>query len=234
LIGRLLYDSHLIYKDHLAAISRDSKIFNTTENEIDLSLLTDGLKAEREQGITIDVAYRYFSTEKKGFIICDAPGHEQYTRNMATGASHCELALIIIDAQNGVKDQTRRHSLIATVMGIRKIVVVVNKMDMVAYDEAVFDSICNSYKSFSEKLNVDTIHFIPISALTGENVVRQGEKMPWFQGGPLLNYLENVQIVNDRNLIDFRFPVQNVIRPNSNFRGYAGSIVSGIIRQGKR
>ncbi len=233
LIGRLLYDSHLIYKDHLAAISRDSKIFNTTENEIDLSLLTDGLKAEREQGITIDVAYRYFSTEKKGFIICDAPGHEQYTRNMATGASHCELALIIIDAQNGVKDQTRRHSLIATVMGIRKIVVVVNKMDMVAYDEAVFDSICNSYKSFSEKLNVDTIHFIPISALTGENVVRQGEKMPWFQGGPLLNYLENVQIVNDRNLIDFRFPVQNVIRPNSNFRGYAGSIVSGIIRQGE-
>jgi len=232
LIGRLLYDSHLIYKDHLEAICKDSKTFNTTENEIDLSLLTDGLRAEREQGITIDVAYRYFSTEKKGFIICDAPGHEQYTRNMATGASHCEMALILIDARSGVKAQTRRHSLIATVMGIRNIVVVVNKMDLTGYDEAVFESIRQDYLAFSKKLDVDSIHFIPISALTGENVVASGTKMNWFMGGPLLNYLENVQIANDRNLIDFRFPVQYVIRPDASFRGYAGSIVSGIVRRG--
>lgn len=231
LIGRLLYDSHLIYKDHLEAIYKDSKAFNTTENEIDLSLLTDGLKAEREQGITIDVAYRYFSTEKKSFIICDAPGHEQYTRNMATGASHCEMALILIDAQNGVKDQTRRHSLISTMMGIRNLVVVINKMDMVGYDESVFESIKQDYLSFSKKLDVDSIHFIPISALLGDNVVSSSTQMNWFMGSPL-DYLENVQITNDRNLIDFRFPVQYVIRPNSSFRGYAGSIASGIIRKG--
>lgn len=232
LIGRLLYDSHLIYKDHLEAVYKDSKIFNTTENEIDLSLLTDGLKAEREQGITIDVAYRYFSTEKKSFIICDAPGHEQYTRNMATGASHCEMALILIDAQNGVKVQTRRHSLIATIMGIRNIVVVVNKMDLVGYEQNIFESIQSDYLSFSKKLAIDSVHFIPISALSGENVVTPSIEMNWFMGGPLLNYLENVQIANDRNLIDFRFPVQYVIRANSSFRGYAGSIASGIVRKG--
>jgi len=232
LIGRLLYDSHLIYKDHLEAIYNDSKIFNTTENEIDLSLLTDGLRAEREQGITIDVAYRYFSTEKKGFIICDAPRHEQYTRNMATGASHCEMALILIDARNGVKDQTRRHSLIATIMGIRNIVVVVNKMDLVNYAEAVFESIRRDYLAFSEKLDVDAIHFIPISALSGENVVSASAEMGWYKSGPLLNFLENVPIANDRNLMDFRFPVQNVLRPNASFRGYAGSVVSGIVRKG--
>ena len=232
LIGRLLYDSHLIYKDHLEAISRDSKVFNTTENEIDLSLLTDGLKAEREQGITIDVAYRYFSTEKKSFILCDAPGHEQYTRNMATGASHCDMALILIDAQNGVKAQTRRHSLIASIMGIRNFVVVINKMDLVNYDETIYKSIAQDYLAFSSKLEVDSVHFIPISALTGANVVSQSVDMSWFMGGPLLNYLENVQLTNDRNLIDFRFPVQYAIRPNSRFRGFAGSVVSGIIRQG--
>jgi len=231
LIGRLLYDSHLIYKDHLEAIYKDSVVFNTTRNEMDLSLLTDGLKAEREQGITIDVAYRYFSTEKRSFIICDAPGHEQYTRNMATGASHCEMALILIDAQNGVKDQTRRHSLIATIMGIRNIVVVVNKMDLVDYSEPVFESIKSDFLSFSQKMEADFIHFIPISAISGENVVVPGTKMSWFMGGPLLNFLENVQVSNDRNLIDFRFPVQNVIRPDALFRGYAGSIVSGIIRR---
>jgi bifunctional enzyme CysN/CysC len=232
LIGRLLYDSHLIYKDHLEAIYNDSKTFNTTDDEIDLSLLTDGLKAEREQGITIDVAYRYFSTEKKGFIICDAPGHEQYTRNMATGASHCEMALILIDAQNGVKDQTRRHSLIATIMGIRNILVVVNKMDRVGYDEAVFEAIQQDYLAFSKKLDVEAVHFIPISALSGENVVLPSVAMSWYMGGPLLNYLENVQIANDRNLMDFRFPVQHAIRPNASFRGYAGSIASGIVRKG--
>ena len=232
LIGRLLYDSHLIYKDHLEAIYNDSKTFNTTEDEIDLSLLTDGLRAEREQGITIDVAYRYFSTEKKGFIICDAPGHEQYTRNMATGASHCEMALILIDAQNGVKGQTRRHSLIATIMGIRNIVVVVNKMDLVGYDEAAFESIRRDYLAFSEKLDVDAVHFIPISALSGENVVSESVEMGWYKSGPLLNFLENVPIANDRNLMDFRFPVQNVLRPNASFRGYAGSVASGIVRKG--
>lgn len=232
LIGRLLYDSHLIYKDHLDSIYIDSKQFNTTQNEIDLSLLTDGLKAEREQGITIDVAYRYFSTEEKSFIICDAPGHEQYTRNMATGASHCEMAMILIDAKNGVKPQTRRHSLIASIMGIRNIVVVINKMDLVGYNKAVFESIKNDYLSFSNKLNIDSIHFIPISALTGENVVEGSSNMGWFLGGPLLNYLESVHIQNDFNLIDFRFPVQYVIRPDSSFRGYAGTIVSGIIRKG--
>lgn len=232
LIGRLLYDSHLIYKDHLEAIYTDSKTFNTTESEIDLSLLTDGLKAEREQGITIDVAYRFFSTEKKGFIICDAPGHEQYTRNMATGASHCEMALVLIDARNGVKNQTRRHSLIATIMGIRNIVVVVNKMDLVNYDEVVFESIRQEYLAFSEKLDVDAIHFIPISALSGENVVSVSSEMSWYKSGPLLNFLENVQIANDRNLMDFRFPVQNVLRPNASYRGYSGNVASGIIRKG--
>lgn len=232
LIGRLLFDSHLIYKDHLEAITQDSKVFNTTENELDLSLLTDGLKAEREQGITIDVAYRYFSTEKKSFILCDAPGHEQYTRNMATGASHCDMALILIDAANGVKDQTRRHSLIASIMGIRNFVVVVNKMDTVEFKESVFDTIRQDYVSFSRKLDLDAVHFIPISALTGENVVTGGTAMPWFKSGPLLNFLENVPLINDRNLIDFRFPVQNVIRPNSSFRGYAGTVVSGIVRVG--
>lgn len=232
LIGRLLYDSHLIYKDHLDSIYKDSKQYNTTQNEIDLSLLTDGLKAEREQGITIDVAYRYFSTENKSFIICDAPGHEQYTRNMATGASHCEMALILIDAQNGVKPQTRRHSLIASIMGIRNIVVVINKMDTVDYKRSVFESIKNNYLSFSNKLNIDSIHFIPISALTGENVVEGSSNMDWFLGGPLLNYLESVHIQNDFNLIDFRFPVQYVLRPNSSFRGYAGTIASGIVRVG--
>lgn len=232
LIGRLLYDSHLIYKDQMDAVCRDSKVFNTTENEIDLALLTDGLKAEREQGITIDVAYRYFSTEKKSFILCDSPGHEQYTRNMATGASHCEMALILIDARNGVKPQTRRHSLIATIMGIRKIVVVVNKMDLVGYKEDIFETIKNDYIAFSEKLNIDSIQFIPISALTGENIVTHSNNMEWFKDSPLLNYLENVRMTNDKNLMDFRFPVQYVLRPNSTFRGYAGSISSGIIRKG--
>lgn len=232
LIGRLLYDSHLIYRDHLESIYQDSKVFNTTENEIDLSLLTDGLRAEREQGITIDVAYRYFSTEKKSFIICDAPGHEQYTRNMATGASHCEMALILIDARNGVQAQTRRHSLIATIMGIQNIVVVINKMDLVDYSESVFQQICKEYLDFSAKMSISSIDFVPISALTGENVVTKAERMSWYTGEPLLSFLENVQLTNESNVADFRFPVQYVIRPNSDFRGYAGSVVSGIVREG--
>ncbi len=233
LIGRLLYDSRLIYQDHLAAIYKDSKTFNTTGNDIDLSLLTDGLKAEREQGITIDVAYRYFSTEKRSYIICDAPGHEQYTRNMATGASHCDLALMLVDAQNGIKDQTRRHSLIATLMGIRNIVVVVNKMDLTNYDESVFNAIRYEYLKFSGKFTIDSLHFIPISALAGDNVVTPSPNMKWYAGGSLLNYLENIPTVNHQNLIDFRFPVQYVIRPNAEFRGYAGNIASGIVRPGE-
>ena len=232
LIGRLLYDSHLIYRDHLESIYQDSKVFNTTDNEIDLSLLTDGLRAEREQGITIDVAYRYFSTEKKSFIICDAPGHEQYTRNMATGASHCEMALILIDARNGVQAQTRRHSLIATIMGIQNIVVVINKMDLVDYSESVFQQICKEYLDFSAKMSINSIDFVPISALTGENVVTKAERMSWYTGEPLLSFLENVKLTGESNVADFRFPVQYVIRPNSDFRGYAGSVVSGIVREG--
>lgn len=229
LIGRLLYDSHLIYQDHLEAISKDSKTFNTTSNDIDLSLLTDGLKAEREQGITIDVAYRYFSTEQKSFIVCDAPGHEQYTRNMATGASHCDMALILVDAKQGVKDQTRRHSLIATIMGIRNIVVVVNKMDLVGYSQDVFEGIRNEFLSFSKRLDIDQVHFIPISALTGENVVEIGENLKWYTSEPLLGYLEGVRATHCQKIDVFRFPVQNVLRPNASFRGYAGTIASGSI-----
>lgn len=232
LIGRLLYDSHLIYRDQLEAVYRDSRTFNTTNNQIDLALLTDGLRAEREQGITIDVAHRYFSTEKRSFIIADAPGHHQYTRNMATGASHSDLALILIDAQNGVKEQTRRHSLIATIMGVRHILVVVNKMDMVGYSQQVFESIQRSYMDFSSKLNISSLDFIPISALGGDNVVVPSSNMSWYTGYPLLTYLENVVITSNRNLIDFRFPVQYVVRPNSQLRGYAGSVVSGIVRTG--
>jgi len=232
LIGRLLYDSHLIYRDQLEAISKDSLTFNTTSNDIDLSLLTDGLKAEREQGITIDVAYRYFSTEKKSFIICDAPGHEQYTRNMATGASHCDMALILVDAKQGIKHQTRRHSLIATIMGIRNIVVVVSKMDLVGYSQAVFDAIRNEYLTFSKRLDIDQLHFIPISALTGENVVESGQNLNWYAHQPLLTYLEEVQLVGSRGVDAFRFPVQNVLRPNASFRGYAGTIASGAVNVG--
>ena len=232
LIGRLLYDSHLIYQDHLNSIRHDSQTYQRMGNDIDLSLLTDGLKAEREQGITIDVAYRYFSTEKRSFIICDAPGHEQYTRNMATGASHCDLALILIDAVQGVKDQTRRHSLIATLMGIRQIAVLVNKMDLTGYSEKTFRDVCGQYRAFASKLEIGSLTFIPVSALKGDNVVERSENMPWYRGAPLLSYLEDVPLLKNRNLTDFRFPVQLVIRADNGLRGYAGSIVSGIVRVG--
>ncbi len=232
LIGRLLYDSKMIYEDQLAAVMKDSKVHGTTGDDFDPALLTDGLKAEREQGITIDVAYRYFSTDKRNFIICDAPGHEQYTRNMATGASHCELAIVLIDARNGVMPQTKRHSFIATLLGIRHLVVCINKMDAVGYDEAVYRRIRRDYEGFAAKLDVSDIHFLPISALKGDNVVDSTSNMPWFKGEPLLSYLENVQIASDRNLIDFRFPVQYVLRPDLNFRGFCGTIASGIVRKG--
>ena len=232
LIGRLLYDSKMIYEDQLAAVMNDSSIHGTTGDDFDPALLTDGLKAEREQGITIDVAYRYFSTDKRNFIICDAPGHEQYTRNMATGASHCNLAIILIDARHGIMPQTKRHSFISSLLGIKHLVVCINKMDIVDYSEDIYHRIRKDYEGFAAKLEVSDIHFMPISALKGDNVVDRSENMPWFKGEPLLSYLENVQIATDRNLIDLRFPIQYVLRPNLNFRGFSGTIASGIIRKG--
>jgi bifunctional enzyme CysN/CysC len=232
LIGRLLHDTKTIYEDQLAAVRRDSTSRGAQGGEIDLSLLTDGLKAEREQGITIDVAYRYFSTDKRKFIIADTPGHEQYTRNMATGASTCQLAIILIDARHGIMPQTKRHSFICSLLGIRHLIVAVNKMDLMGYDEAVFERIKTEYSDFAAKLELFDIYFIPLSALKGDNVVEQSASMPWFRGSPLLNRLETVHIASDRNLIDMRFPVQYVVRPNPSFRGYAGTVASGVIRKG--
>src|SRR5436305_4657032 len=234
LIGRLLHDTKMIYEDQLAAVKRDSAKFNTTgiAGEVDLALLTDGLKAEREQGITIDVAYRYFSTDKRKFIIADTPGHEQYTRNMATGASTCQLAIILIDARHGVVSQTRRHSFICSLLGIKHVVVAINKMDLVGYAQDAYERIKNDYTGFVAKLGIPDVQFIPLSALKGDNVVDKSATMPWYQGPPLLNHLETVHIASDRNLADMRFPVQYVIRPNLDFRGFAGTIASGIIRKG--
>ncbi|MBE9503082.1 MAG: GTP-binding protein, partial [Proteobacteria bacterium] len=232
LIGRLLHDTKLIYEDQLASIKKDSEKMGAAGDELDLALLVDGLAAEREQGITIDVAYRYFSTEKRKFIIADTPGHEQYTRNMATGASTCDLAIILIDARYGVLSQTKRHSFICALLGIKHIVVAINKMDLVNFDEEVFNNICKDYKSFSAKLDISDIHFIPISALKGDNIVDMSEHMPWFKSGSLLNYLETVHIGSDRNLIDLRLPVQYVNRPDLNFRGFSGTMASGILRPG--
>jgi bifunctional enzyme CysN/CysC len=233
LIGRLLHDSKMIYEDQLAAIKKDSLKFNTTGGEeMDLALLVDGLQAEREQGITIDVAYRYFSTAKRKFIIADTPGHEQYTRNMATGASTCDLAIILIDARNGVQTQTRRHTFIASLLGIRHLVVAINKMDVVDYSEPVFERIRNDYEAFADRLDLPDVHFIPISALKGDNVVHPSQKMPWYGGSTLMHLLENVPIGSDRNLADLRFPIQFVFRPNLDFRGFQGTVASGIIRKG--
>ena len=234
LIGRLLHDSQMIYEDQLAAVKRDSVKHGTTGDEIDFALLTDGLKAEREQGITIDVAYRYFSTAKRKFIIADTPGHEQYTRNMATGASTCDLAVILVDARNGVLSQTRRHSFIASLLGITRIVVAINKMDLVGYAQDVYEKIRAEYADFAAKLQTRDVHFIPLSALKGDNVVDPSTNMPWYRGAPLLDYLENVHIAGDRNLIDLRFPVQYVLRSGTGaeFRGYCGTVVSGVIRAG--
>jgi sulfate adenylyltransferase subunit 1 len=197
LIGRLLHDSKLIFEDQLAAIQKDSQKYNTTDQEIDLALLVDGLQAEREQGITIDVAYRYFSTEKRKFIIADCPGHEQYTRNMATGASTSNLAIILIDARYGVQTQTRRHSYIVSLLGIRHVIVAVNKMDIVDFDETVFNNIRQQYMDFAAELNIPDIHFVPISALRGDNVVTRSEKTPWYSGETLMETLESVQITHD-------------------------------------
>ncbi len=234
LIGRLLHDTKGIYEDQLAAVKRDSAKFGTTgrAGEVDLALLTDGLKAEREQGITIDVAYRYFSTDQRKFIIADTPGHEQYTRNMATGASTCQLAIILIDARHGVMPQTRRHSFIVSLLGIRHVVVAINKMDLVAYDQEAYNRIKDNYTGFVAKLGIPDVQFIPMSALTGDNVVDKSAAMPWYAGPPLLSHLETVHIASDRNLADMRFPVQYVLRPNLDFRGFSGTVASGILRKG--
>lgn len=236
LIGRLLYDSKMIYEDTLAKLEKDSAVHGTTGGGFDPAMLTDGLKEEKEQGITIDVAYRYFSTAKRKFIIADTPGHVQYTRNMATGASTADLAIILIDARpgHGVMEQTKRHSFIASLLGIKHVLVAVNKMDLVDFSEAVFREICDDYREFAERLDPNDLHFIPISALNGDNVVDRSENTPWYNGSTLMNFLETVYIGSDRNLKDFRFPVQSVIRPNLDFRGFAGTIASGIVRVGDK
>lgn len=234
LIGRLLYDSKLLYEDQLAVLRKESATMGTTGGDFDPALVTDGLKAEREQGITIDVAYRYFSTAKRKFIIADTPGHEQFTRNMATGASNCDLAVILVDARHGVVTQTRRHSFIVSLLGIKHVVVAVNKMDLVDYSEEVFRNIQSEFSGFAAKLDIRDITFIPMSALLGDNVVDPGGKMSWYQGSTLMHFIENVHIASDRNLIDFRLPVQYVNRPNQNFRGYCGTIISGVIRPGDK
>jgi bifunctional enzyme CysN/CysC len=232
LIGRLLYDSKMIYEDQLAQLENESKVHGTTGGSFDPALLTDGLRAEREQGITIDVAYRYFSTAKRKFIIADTPGHEQYTRNMATGASTADLAIILIDARYGVLTQTKRHSFIVSLLGIRHVVVAINKMDLVGYSQARFDEICANYRDFVSRLELPELHFIPIAALHGENLVDPSLNMAWYRGSTLMNLLETVYIGSDRNFEDFRMPVQFVNRPNLDYRGFCGTLSSGIVRKG--
>jgi sulfate adenylyltransferase large subunit len=232
LIGRLLYDSRSVYEDQVAAVS--NRTVNGVTGAVDFALLTDGLRVEREQGITIDVAYRYFSTPKRKFIIADTPGHEQYTRNMATGASTANLAIILVDARKGILPQSRRHAFIASLLGVRHLVVAVNKMDLVDFSEASFNKIRDDFTAFAPELDITDVHFIPVSALEGDNVVAMSARMPWFEGHSLLRYLEDVHIANDRNLREMRFPVQLVIRPNLDFRGFAGEVVSGVIRPGDK
>ncbi|MBV9507545.1 MAG: sulfate adenylyltransferase subunit CysN [Acidobacteriia bacterium] len=230
LIGRLLYDSKGVYEDQLASVRKATR--NQSTNGLDLSLLTDGLRAEREQGITIDVAYRYFATPRRKFIIADTPGHEQYTRNMATGASTANLAIILIDARYGVLPQSRRHAYIATLLGIPHLVVAVNKMDLVDYSEPVFHAIREEFTAFAHQLKARDVLFLPISALKGDNVVEPSSRTPWYSGPPLLEHLETVPIAQDHNLTDLRFPVQYVIRPDLDFRGFAGQVASGVIHRG--
>jgi bifunctional enzyme CysN/CysC len=234
LIGRLLHDTKSIFEDQLESIERTSE--KRGDEQTDLALLTDGLRAEREQGITIDVAYRYFATPKRKFVIADTPGHIQYTRNMVTGASTANLALLLIDARKGVLEQTRRHALLSSMLGVPHLVLCVNKMDLVDYDQKVYDEIRQEFTDFAAKLDITDLGFVPISALAGDNVVTQSANMPWFNGQPLLGHLEDVHIASDRNLVDNRFPVQYVIRPQSaeyrDYRGFAGSVVGGIFKQG--
>lgn len=232
LIGRLLFDSKKLYEDQLDALERDSKRMGNAGDHIDYALLLDGLKAEREQGITIDVAYRYFSTNNRKFIIADTPGHEQYTRNMITGGSTANLAIILVDARTGVITQTRRHTYLVSLLGIKHVVLAVNKMDLVDFDKNVFDKIVSDYKEFVAPLNIPDITCIPLSALDGDNVVEKSDRTPWYEGPSLLDFLETVPIDQDRNFEDFRYPVQYVLRPNLDFRGFCGKVASGIVRKG--
>ena len=236
LIGRLLHDSAQIYEDQLANLKADSAKVGTTGDTIDLALLVDGLQAEREQGITIDVAYRYFSSEKRKFIIADTPGHEQYTRNMATGASTCDLAVILIDARYGVQTQTRRHAFIAALLGIKHFIVAINKMDLLDFDEQVFKNICASFEALKVELPAEAdlnLHYVPLSALNGDNVVSASKQTPWYQGKTLLSLLETIDAQRQLTQLPFRFPVQYVCRPNLNFRGFAGTIASGQVEAGQ-
>jgi bifunctional enzyme CysN/CysC len=234
LIGRLLYDTKSILEDQLEHVERTSR--ERGDSYVNLALLTDGLRAEREQGITIDVAYRYFHTAKRKFIIADTPGHEQYTRNMVTGASTADLALILVDARKGVLEQSRRHAFIASLLRIPHLVVCVNKMDLVDFDQAVFEEICSGFAGWAARLDVHDVTFIPISALHGDNVAERSERMPWYDGPSLLYHLEHVHVASDRNLVDARFPVQWVVRPMADewhdYRGYAGEMASGVLRVG--
>ena len=232
LIGRLLFDSKLIYEDQMAAIEKDSQKFNTTDGDFDLALLVDGLQSEREQGITIDVAYRYFSTDKRKFIIADTPGHEQYTRNMVTGASTCDLAIVMVDARHGIQTQTRRHSYICSLLGIKHIIVAINKMDLMEYSQEVYQKIKADYREMAKNFNIDDIRFVPISALNGDNVVTPSEAMDWYPGATLMKLLETVKIDQDKDLEHMRFPVQYVNRPNLNFRGFCGTLASGLVQVG--
>ena len=232
LIGRLLFDSKKLYEDQLDALERDSKRMGNAGDHIDYALLLDGLKAEREQGITIDVAYRYFSTNNRKFIIADTPGHEQYTRNMITGGSTANLAIILVDARTGVITQTRRHTYLVSLLGIKHVVLAVNKMDLVDFDKNIFDKIVSDYKEFVAPLNIPDITCIPLSALDGDNVVEKSDRTPWNEGPSLLDFLETVPIDQDRNFEDFRYPVQYVLRPNLDFRGFCGKVASGIVRKG--
>lgn len=231
LIGRLLFDSKMIFEDQMAAIEKDSKRFNTTDNAFDLALLVDGLQSEREQGITIDVAYRYFATEQRKFIIADTPGHEQYTRNMATGASTCDLAIILIDARHGVQVQTRRHSFICSQLGIKHVIIAINKMDAVDYDQSTYQNIKKEYREFAKALSFSDIRFVPISALKGDNVVNESEHMTWYPGSTLLKLLNTVSVEQNRS-DSLRFQVQYVNRPNLDFRGFCGTVGSGEVRVG--
>ena len=232
LIGRLLFDSKKLYEDQLDALERDSKRVGNAGDNIDYALLLDGLKAEREQGITIDVAYRYFSTNKRKFIIADTPGHEQYTRNMITGGSTANLAIILVDARTGVITQTRRHTYLVSLLGIKHVVLAVNKMDLVGYDQQVFNKIVEEYTQFVTPLGIPDINCIPLSALKGDNVVDKSDNTKWYEGPSLLDFLETVHIANDHNLKDFRYPIQYVLRPNLDFRGFSGKVSSGIVRKG--
>ncbi|HEY4972269.1 MAG TPA: GTP-binding protein, partial [Steroidobacteraceae bacterium] len=232
LIGRLLYESHTLLEDQLEALASDSRRLGTQGAELDFALLVDGLSAEREQGITIDVAYRFFATERRKYIVADTPGHEQYTRNMVTGASTADLAIILVDARKGVLTQTRRHSYLVSLLGIRRIVLAINKMDLVDYSAQAFEDVERGYREFAQRIGLSDIVAIPLSALRGDNVIEPSERMPWYRGPTLLAHLESVPVLDEVGVQPFRMPVQWVNRPNQDFRGYAGLIVGGSVRPG--